>query len=69
MPVIFSNFLVSNEKSGYTENISTIIFLIHISLLSYQPVKVYRIDMDHPVNIGVAMVFAALSLAVLFLSV
>ena len=50
--VIFSDFLLSNEKSGYTENISTIIFFIHILLLSYEPVKVYRIDMEHPVNVS-----------------
>ena len=47
--VIFSDFLLSNEMSGYTENISTIIFFMHILLLSYEPVKVYRIDLDHPV--------------------
>ena len=38
--VIFSGFLLSNEKSGYTENIYTIIFsctyyCCHISLLKY----------------------------------
>ena len=36
--------------SGYTENISTPIFFVHILFLSYEPVKVYRTDMDDPVE-------------------
>ena len=47
MSVIFSDFLLSNEMSGYMEHKSTIIFFVHALFLSYQPVKVYRIDMDH----------------------
>ena len=49
MSVIFSDFFLSNEISGYTENKSTAIFFVHALFLSYKPVKVYRIDMDHPV--------------------
>ena len=49
MPVIFSDFLVSNEMSGYTENNSTTIFIIHELFLSYKLFKVYRNNMDHPV--------------------
>ena len=49
MPVIFSNFLVSNEMSGYTENNSTTIFIVHELFLSYKLFKVYRNNMDHPV--------------------
>ena len=50
MPVIFSDFLVSNEMSGYTENNSTTIFIVHELFLSYKLFKVYRNNMDHPVN-------------------
>ena len=49
MPVIFSDFLVSNEMSGYTENNSTTIFIVHELFLSYKLFKVYRNNMDHPV--------------------
>ena len=38
---------VLDEMSLYTENKSTTIFFAHALFLSYQPVKVYRIDMDH----------------------
>ena len=51
MPVIFSNFLVSNEMSGYTENNSTTIFIVHELFLSYKLFKVYRNNMDHPVGL------------------
>ena len=51
MPVIFSNFLVSNEMSGYTENNSTTIFIVHELFLSYKLFKVYRNNMDHPVMV------------------
>ena len=50
MPVIFSDFLVSNEMSGYTENNSTTIFIVHELFLSYKLFKVYRNNMDHPVE-------------------
>ena len=33
------------------EHKSTIIFFVHALFLSYQPVKVYRIDMDHLVSV------------------
>ena len=49
MPVIFSDFLISNEMSGYIENISTTIFIVHELFLSYKLFKVYRNNMDHPV--------------------
>ena len=49
MPVISSDFLLSNEMSGYTENNSTTIFIVHELLLSYKLFKVYRNNMDHPV--------------------
>ena len=52
MPVIFSDFLVSNEMSGYTENNSTTIFIVHELFLSYKLFKVYRNNMDHPVHYG-----------------
>ena len=51
MPVIFSDFLISNEMSGYIENISTTIFIVHELFLSYKLFKVYRNNMDHPVEI------------------
>ena len=50
MPVIFSDFLVSNEMSGYTENNSTTIFIVHELFLSCKLFKVYRNNMDHPVR-------------------
>ena len=50
MPVIFSDFLVSNEMSRYTENNSTTIFIVHELFLSYKLFKVYRNNMDHPVT-------------------
>ena len=37
--------------STTTDNISTTIFFICVLLLSYELVKVSRIDMDHPVII------------------
>ena len=49
MSVIFSDFLLSNEMPWYTENISTTIFFIRVLFLSYELVKVYRNNMDHPV--------------------
>ena len=49
MSVIFSDFLLPNEMSGYTKNISTTIFIVHILFLSYELVKVLRIDVVHPV--------------------
>ena len=47
--VIFSDLLLPNEMSGYTENISTLIFFIHLLVLSYEPGKVSRTAMAHPV--------------------
>ena len=41
--------MILNEISLCTERVPTPIFFVHISLLSYKPVKVYRNDMDHPV--------------------
>ena len=49
MSVIFSDFLLPNEMPWYTEHISTTIFFICVLFLSYQPVKVSRNNMDHPV--------------------
>ena len=51
MFVIFSDLmdlLLPTEMSGYTENISTLIFLIHLLVLSYEPGKVSRTAMTHP---------------------
>ena len=48
--LFFSDFLLSNEMSGYPENKSTIIFFIHILLLSYEPDKIRQNNMDHPVE-------------------
>ena len=42
--------MILNEISLCTERVPTPIFFVHISLLSYKPVKVYRNDMDHPVH-------------------
>ena len=36
--------------SGYTENVFTTIFIVHILFLSYELVKVLRIDVVHPVQ-------------------
>ena len=49
MSVIFSDFLLPNEMPWYTEHISTTIFFICVLFLSYQPVKVSRNNMAHPV--------------------
>ena len=54
MSVIFSDFLLSNEISGCTEHKSNLIFFVHALFLPYNPIKIYRIDMDHPVGIWVA---------------
>ena len=52
--VIFSDLMLPNEMSGYTENISTLIFVILILFLSYKSVKVYRMvfykDVHHNKN-------------------
>ena len=37
MPVIFSDFLVSNEMSRYTENNSTTIFIVQSIQEQYGP--------------------------------
>ena len=50
--VIFSDLMLPNEMAGYTENKSTLIFIILILFLSYKSVKVYRNNMDHPVQQG-----------------
>ena len=47
--VIFSALMLPNEMSEYTENISTLIFFIHLLVLSYEPGKVSRTAMAHPV--------------------
>ena len=47
--LFFSDFLLSNEMSGYPENKSTIIFFVSILLLSYEPDKIRQNNMDHPV--------------------
>ena len=47
--VIFSDLMLPNEMSGYTEGIYTLIVFMLLSFLSYEPVKVYRNNMDHPV--------------------
>ena len=52
--LFFSDFLLSNEMSGYPENKSTIIFFIHILLLSYEPDKIRQNNMDHPVPFKIA---------------
>ena len=41
----------------YTENISTTIFFIRVLFLSYELVKVYRNNMDHPVSLDILMIF------------
>ena len=48
--LFFSDFLLSNEMSGYPENKSTIIFFVSILLLSYEPDKIRQNNMDHPVK-------------------
>ena len=48
--LFFSDFLLSNEMSGYPENKSTIIFFVSILLLSYEPDKIRQNNMDHPVH-------------------
>ena len=45
-----SKSTILDEMSGYTVCIPTTIFFVLILVLSYEPVKVYRIDMDHPVK-------------------
>ena len=48
--VIFSDLMLPNEMSGYTEGIYTFIVSMLLLFLSYKPVKVYRNNMDHPVQ-------------------
>ena len=48
--LFFSDFLLSNEMSGYPENKSTIIFFVSILLLSYEPDKIRQNNMDHLVG-------------------
>ena len=55
--LLFSDFLLSNEMSTITENISTTIFFIRVLFLSYEPVKVSRIDVDHPVGRALYLLF------------
>ena len=40
MSVIFSILMLSNEMSGHTENIFSMIFFVHLIVLSYEPGKV-----------------------------
>ena len=44
------NLRVLDKISLYIECISTTFFLLHILFSSYSPIKIYRIDMDHPVD-------------------
>ena len=46
--VIFSDLMLPNEMSGYTENISTLIFFIHLLVLSsYLKAPAYTYEPGH----------------------